>query len=145
MLNVGDAIYRKDDYRGVMEVVEKKSFLATFRGGVNQGNGMGRRVFKLSISSHGYCRPRSSPIISPNELAFFERFHSQGERMTDKNEQALAMAYKRAVAKSLKIKELEITPDMSEEDIDAMVKFCAEAKAEKEGTEDWKQYLKGQR
>lgn len=65
--------------------------------------------------------------------------------MTDKNAHALAMAYKRAVAKSLKIKELEITPDMSEEDIDAMVKFCAELKAEKEGHDDWKQFLKGQR
>ena len=65
--------------------------------------------------------------------------------MIDKNEQALAMAYRRAVAKSIKIKELEITPGMKEEAIDAMVKFCAETKAEKEGTEDWKQYLKGQR
>ena len=65
--------------------------------------------------------------------------------MTDKNAHALAMAYKRAVAKSLKIKELEITPDMEEEDIDAMVKFCAELKAEKEGVDDWKQFLKGQR
>lgn len=65
--------------------------------------------------------------------------------MIDKNEQALAMAYRRAVAKSIKIKELEITSDMSEEAIDAMVKFLAELKAEKEGTEDWKQYLKGQR
>ncbi len=65
--------------------------------------------------------------------------------MTDKNEQALAMAYKRAVAKSLKIKELEITPDMDEEAIDAMVKFCAELKAEREGVDDWKQFLKGQR
>ena len=65
--------------------------------------------------------------------------------MTDKNEQALAMAYRRAVAKSLKIKELEITSDMTEEDIDAMVKFLAEAKAAKEGNEDWKQYLRGQR
>ena len=65
--------------------------------------------------------------------------------MNEKNEQALAMAYRRAVAKSLKIKELEIEPDMSEEAIDAMVKFCAELKAVKEGTEDWKQYLKGQR
>lgn len=65
--------------------------------------------------------------------------------MESKNEQALAMAYRRAVAKSLKIKELEITPDMSEEDIDAMVKYCAELKAAKEGVEDWKQFLKGQR
>ena len=65
--------------------------------------------------------------------------------MTDKNAHALAMAYKRALAKSLKIKELEITPDMSEEDIDAMVKFCAEMKALKEGVEDWKQFLNGQR
>lgn len=65
--------------------------------------------------------------------------------MESKNDQALAMAYRRAVAKSLKIKELEITPDMSEEDIDAMVKYCAEVKAAKEGVEDWKQFLKGQR
>lgn len=65
--------------------------------------------------------------------------------MIDKNEQALAMAYRRAVAKSLKIKELEITPDMSEEDIDGMVKWLSELKAEKEGSEDWKQFLKGQR
>ena len=65
--------------------------------------------------------------------------------MTDKNEQALAMAYRRALAKSLKIKELEITSDMDEDAIDAMVKYLAELKAAKEGTEDWKQYLKGQR
>lgn len=65
--------------------------------------------------------------------------------MTDKNAHALAMAYKRALAKSLKIKELEITPDMDEEAIDAMVKFLAELKAEKEGVDDWKQFLKGQR
>lgn len=65
--------------------------------------------------------------------------------MTDKNEQALAMAYRRALAKSLKIKELEITPDMDEDAIDAMVKYLAELKAKKEGTDDWKQYLKGQR
>lgn len=65
--------------------------------------------------------------------------------MTDKNAHALAMAYKRAVAKSLKIKELEITPDMDEEAIDAMVKFLAELKAEREGVDDWKQFLKGQR
>lgn len=67
--------------------------------------------------------------------------------MTNKNEQALAMAYKRAVAKSMKIKELEITPDMAEnpDAVDAMIKFMAEKKAVVEGTEDWQQYLKGQR
>ena len=64
--------------------------------------------------------------------------------MDIKNPQALTMAYKRVVGKSLKIKELEITSDMSEEDIDAMVKFLAESKANREGG-DWKQYLKGQR
>jgi hypothetical protein len=64
-----------------------------------------------------------------------------------KNEQALAMAYRRAVAKSLKIKELEITPEMADDPdaVNAMVKFMAERKAEKEGTEDWKQFVKGQR
>ena len=65
--------------------------------------------------------------------------------MVDKNEQALAMAYRRAVAKSLKIKELGITPDMDEDCIDGMVKWLAEVKADKEGKEDWKQFLKGQR
>ena len=67
--------------------------------------------------------------------------------MVIKNEQALAMAYKRAVAKSMKIKELEITPDMAEnpDAVDAMIKFMAETKAVKEETEDWQQYLKGQR
>ena len=65
--------------------------------------------------------------------------------MTGKNEQALAMAFRRALAMSAKIKELEITPDMDEEAVDAMVKFLAEAKAEKEGIDDWKQFLKGQR
>lgn len=64
-----------------------------------------------------------------------------------KNEEALAMAYRRAVGKSMKIKELEITPSMEDDDdaVDEMVKFLAEKKAETEGTEDWKQYLKGQR
>ena len=65
--------------------------------------------------------------------------------MTGKNEQALAMAFRRALAMSAKIKELEITPDMDEEAVDAMVKFLAESKAEKEGIDDWKQFLKGQR
>ena len=65
--------------------------------------------------------------------------------MTGKNEQALAMAFRRALAMSAKIKELEITPDMDEEAVDAMVKFLAETKAEKEGIDDWKQFLKGQR
>lgn len=67
--------------------------------------------------------------------------------MVDKNGHALAMAYRRAVAKSLKIKELDITPEMEDDEDaqDAMVQWLAEAKAEREGTEDWKQYLKGQR
>lgn len=65
--------------------------------------------------------------------------------MVDKNSHALAMAYRRALAKSLKIKELGITPDMDEDSIDAQVKFCAELKAEREGVEDWKQFIKGQR
>lgn len=64
--------------------------------------------------------------------------------MDEKNPQALTMAYKRVVGKSMKIKELEITPDMTEEQVDHMVKFLAEAKAEREGG-DWKQFLKGQR
>jgi hypothetical protein len=64
--------------------------------------------------------------------------------MEEKNPQALTMAYKRVVGKSMKIRELDITPDMNETEIDHMVKFMAEAKADREGG-DWKQYLKGQR
>ena len=43
--------------------------------------------------------------------------------MVDKNAHALSMAYRRALAKSLKIKELGITPDMTEDQIDGQVKY----------------------
>ena len=83
---------------------------------------------------------RQTSWRSPKEISSIKR-----RTMVDKNAHALSMAYRRAVAKSLKIKELGIEPDMTEEQIDGQVKYCAEMKALKEGTEDWKQYLKGQR
>ena len=42
--------------------------------------------------------------------------------MEEKNQQALALAFKRAKAKSLKIKELDIKPDLDEDTVDALIK-----------------------
>ena len=47
----------------------------------------------------------------------------------EKNPQALALAFKKCKGKLLKIKELGITPDMSEADIEAMVERLSTAKA----------------
>jgi hypothetical protein len=60
---------------------------------------------------------------------------------------ALALAYKRARAKSLKIKELGIHPAMTEAETDALIVKLAKQKAtesEKEGA-DYKDFVKGQR
>ena len=64
--------------------------------------------------------------------------------MDDKNPQAMALGFKRARAKTLKIKELGITSEMSEDAVDELVKKLAELKAEAE-LGDWKKYVKGQR
>jgi hypothetical protein len=52
----------------------------------------------------------------------------------DKNQQALALAYKKCRGKLLKIKELGITPDMSEADIETMIENLATAKAVEKST-----------
>jgi len=62
----------------------------------------------------------------------------------DKNQHALALAFKKAKAKSNKIKELGITPDMSTQDIEAMIIAQAKAKAEEAGDE-WTTHIKGMR
>jgi len=62
----------------------------------------------------------------------------------DKNQHALALAFKKARAKSSKIKELGIHPDMSEQEIEAMIIAQAKAKAEADGDE-WTTHIKGQR
>ena len=63
----------------------------------------------------------------------------------DKNQEALALAFKRARAKSLKIKELAIEPDMAKEAIEELVEVGAKDKAERMVETDWTQYVKGQR
>jgi len=62
----------------------------------------------------------------------------------DKNQHALALAFKKAKAKSNKIKELGIHPDMSEQEIEAMIIAQAKAKAEADG-DDWTTHIKGMR
>ena len=64
--------------------------------------------------------------------------------MEERNQHALALAFKRARAKSRKIKELGLQPNMSEKSINTIIKALAEAKAEKDGT-DFKDEVKGQR
>lgn len=61
-----------------------------------------------------------------------------------KNQQALASAFRRAKGKSVKIKELGITPDYSEEQVDSLIKKLAEKKAEESGKEA-KEHIKGMR
>jgi len=62
----------------------------------------------------------------------------------DKNQHALALAYKKAKAKSNKVKELGIHIDMSEQDIEDMIVTQAKAKAETAGDE-WTTHIKGMR
>ena len=49
--------------------------------------------------------------------------------MDDKNQQALALAFKKCRGKLLKIRELKITPDMKEKDIDKLIETLSTAKA----------------
>jgi len=62
----------------------------------------------------------------------------------DRNQHALALAFKKARAKSKKVKELNITPDMSEQVIESMIIAQAKAKAETDG-DDWTTHIKGMR
>ena len=64
--------------------------------------------------------------------------------MIGKNQEVLALAFKKAKAKSLKIKELLIEPDMEADSIDALIVSLSKAKASKDGG-DWTEYVKGQR
>ncbi len=54
--------------------------------------------------------------------------------MIDKNPQALALAFKKCKGKLLKIKELGITPDMAEADVEALIETLSEAKAAEKGS-----------
>jgi len=64
--------------------------------------------------------------------------------MDEKNQQALALAFKRAKAKSLKIKELKIVPAMNEDLVDALIIKLSKVKA-KEDNKKWETLVKGQR
>ena len=64
--------------------------------------------------------------------------------MGDKNPHALALGFRKARGKLRKIGELGIQPDWTQDNIDDCVISLAKAKAKREGSEDWKQYLKGQ-
>ena len=64
--------------------------------------------------------------------------------MDEKNPLALALGGRRALAKAKKIKELAITPKMTEDAIDSLIELLAKAKAERDGVE-WKSLIKGQR
>jgi len=61
-----------------------------------------------------------------------------------KNQHALALAFKKAKAKGSKIKELGITPDMSEQDIEDMIVTQAKLKAELDDSA-WTTHIKGMR
>lgn len=69
--------------------------------------------------------------------------------MDDKNQEALALAFRRAKAKTLKIVELGIKPAMTEKQIETLITKMAKKKADtpeaiQEGTK-WTEYVKGQR
>lgn len=64
--------------------------------------------------------------------------------MNERNQQALAVAYRRALAKSNKIKDLDITADFTTEQTDATIKWLAEKK-ETESGKPWTEFVKGQR
>ena len=62
----------------------------------------------------------------------------------DKNQQGLTLAFKKVTGKSTKIKELGITVELTNEEVDEVIIALAKAKAEREGT-DWTSHVKGQR
>lgn len=64
--------------------------------------------------------------------------------MIEKNQQAMALAFKKCKGKLLKIKELNITPDMDAESVEVLIETLATAKADAEGTTLAEQ-VKGQR
>ena len=64
--------------------------------------------------------------------------------MMDKNPQALALAFKKCKGKIAKIKELGITPDMPETEVEALIEVLATAKASEDGTA-MADHVKGQR
>lgn len=64
--------------------------------------------------------------------------------MDEKNQQALALAFKRVRAKKIKIAELGILPDWNQETVDKTIVALSEAKAKEDGSK-WETHVKGQR
>ena len=64
--------------------------------------------------------------------------------MIEKNQQALALAFKKAKGKLLKIMELGIAPDMEEDSIEVLIESLATAKVEADGIK-MSEAVKGQR
>ncbi len=62
-----------------------------------------------------------------------------------KNQQALALAFRKCRGKLLKIKELGITPDMKEKDIEALIEKRAEEKVADDSTIDINEAVTNQR
>jgi len=64
--------------------------------------------------------------------------------MMDRNPQALALAFKKCRGKILKVKELEITPDMDKDLIEKLIEQLATAKAAEDDSK-MADHVKGQR
>lgn len=64
--------------------------------------------------------------------------------MIDKNPQALALAFKKCKGKLLKIKELTITPDLSDDEVEGLIETLSIAKA-KEKKVEMSEVVVGQR
>lgn len=64
--------------------------------------------------------------------------------MIDKNPQALAIAFKKCKGKTQKIKELGITPDITEDDVETLIELLATMKATEDGS-TIADHVKGQR
>lgn len=66
--------------------------------------------------------------------------------MDERNHEVLALAFKRAKAKTLKIKELAITPKMTKKAIDTLIVKLSDVKmAEPDNTKNRNDTVKGQR
>jgi hypothetical protein len=65
--------------------------------------------------------------------------------MNDKNPQARALAFRKCKGKRLKIAELGITPDQSEEATEVMIESLSVAKAADKKVTDISEFVSGQR
>jgi len=63
--------------------------------------------------------------------------------MNNRNQEALAMAYKNARAKKAKLVELAIEKEMDQDSKEALMVYLAKAKAETTG-KTWQEHIKGQ-